>query len=410
VIPLEEAKERVWGRVSALAPVKVPIREALGCVLAEDIIATEAIPPFDNTSVDGYAVRFADVEESPSELKVVGELRAGAWPEVAVGPGEAMRIMTGAPMPAGADAVVMVEDTEIGSDAATVRILRAVSKGESIRPVGDDVSPGDLVLVAGTVLGPAYLGLLAELGRIEVSAYRRLRVAVISTGDELVDDGRALAPGQIRESNGELICSLLSMANCEPVNYGIVADEEDVLGAALLRAASDCDAVITSGGVSMGDYDLVKVLLDRLGEMDWMQIAIRPAKPFAFGLLGPDRATPVFGLPGNPVSSMVSFELLARPALLKMMGHSAIERPKLRAIADKGVRRNRSDDRVNFVRVVATTGSDGRVHVATSGAQGSHQLAASAAANGLVRVDVSSEVEPGGEVDVILIGVPPGGL
>jgi molybdopterin molybdotransferase len=203
---------------------------------------------------------------------------------------------------------------------------------------------------------------------------------------------------------------LLQAANCEPVNYGIVADEEDVLGAALVRAADDCDAVITSGGVSMGDYDLVKVLLDRLGEMDWMQIAIRPAKPFAFGLLGEDHTTPVFGLPGNPVSSMVSFELLARPALLKMMGHSVIERPTLRAIADKGVRRNRSDDRVNFVRVIATTESDGRVHVATSGAQGSHQLAASAAANGFVRVDVSSEVEPGGEVDVLLIGVPPGQL
>jgi molybdopterin molybdotransferase len=410
VIPLEEAKERVWGRVSALAPVKLVLREALGCVLAEDIVATEAIPPFDNTSVDGYAVRSADVENSPSELKVVGELRAGAWPEVAVGPGEAMRIMTGAPMPAGADAVVMVEDTEAGDSAHVVRIMKAVSKGEAIRPVGDDVAPGDLVLPAGTVLGPAYLGVLAELGRLEVLAYRRLRVAMISTGDELVDDGRPLGPGQIRESNGELICALLKAANCEPVNYGIVADEEEVLGATLVRAANDCDAVITSGGVSMGDYDLVKVLLDRLGEMDWMQIAIRPAKPFAFGLLGEDRTTPVFGLPGNPVSSMVSFELLARPALLKMMGHSVIERPTLRAIADKGVRRNRSDDRVNFVRVIATTERDGRVHVATSGAQGSHQLAASAAANGFVRVDVSSEVEPGGEVDVLLIGVPPGQL
>jgi molybdopterin molybdotransferase len=410
VIPLEEAKERVWGRVSALAPVKVPVREALGCVLAEDIVATEAIPPFDNTSVDGYAVRSADVENSPAELKVIGELRAGAWPELSVGHGEAMRIMTGAPMPGGADAVVMVEDTETGESRERVRILRGVSKGEAIRPAGDDVSPGDLVLPAGTVLGPAYLGVLAELGRVEVLVYRRLRVGVISTGDELVDDGRALAPGQIRESNGELICALLSMANCEPVNYGIVADAEDVLSAALVRAALECDAVITSGGVSMGDYDLVKVLLDRLGEMDWMQIAIRPAKPFAFGLLGPDRTTPVFGLPGNPVSSMVSFELLARPALLKMMGHRVIERPKLRAIADKGVRRNRSDDRVNFVRVIASTESDGRVHVATSGAQGSHQLAASAAANGLVRVDVSSEVEPGDEVDVLLIGVPPGQL
>jgi molybdenum cofactor synthesis domain-containing protein len=410
VIPLEEAKERVWGRIAALEPVKMSVRDALGCVLAEDIVATESIPPFDNTSVDGYAVRSIDVQTCPVDLKVVAEIRAGSWPEGTVGEGEAMRIMTGAPMPNGADAVVMVEDTDSGDDRGAVRILKPVAAGEAIRPAGDDVSPGDLVLRAGTVLGPAYLGVVAELGRADVLAYRRLRVAVISTGDELVDDGRPLGPGQIRESNGELICALLSMANCEPVNYGIVADEEDVLTAALIRAAEDCDAVVTSGGVSMGDYDLVRVLLDRLGEMDWMQIAIRPAKPFAFGLLGPDRTTPVFGLPGNPVSSMVSFELLARPALLKMMGHSAIERPALRAIADKGVRRNRSDDRVNFVRVIATTGSDGRVHVATSGAQGSHQLAASGAANGFVRVDAASEVEPGSEVDVILIGVPPGQL
>jgi molybdopterin molybdotransferase len=310
-------------------------------------------------------------------------------------------------MPNGADAVVMVEHTEVGASAETVRILRSVSKGEAVRPIGDDVTPGDLVLRAGTVLGPGYLGVLAGLGRLEVLAHRRLKVGVISSGDELVDDGRALGPGQIRESNGELLCALLSMANCDSVNYGIVADDEAVLGAALIRASNDCDAVITSGGVSMGDYDLVKVLLDRLGEMDWMQIAIRPAKPFAFGLLGPERTTPVFGLPGNPVSSLVSFELLARPALLKMMGHRVIERPTLRAIADKGVRRNRSDDRVNFVRVVATAESDGRLHVATSGAQGSHQLAASAAANGLVRVDVSSEVEPGSEVEVLLIGVAP---
>jgi molybdenum cofactor synthesis domain-containing protein len=408
VIALEEAQARVLARVEALPPHSVAIREALGAVLASDIYATESIPPFDNTAVDGYAVQSTDVVSVPCVLTVVDEVRAGAWPTIPVKSGEAIRIMTGAPIPPGADAVVMVEDTEVLNDA--VRILRGVAVGESVRPTGDDVRPGDLVLHAGTVLRPAHLGILAGLGRLEVEVFPRLRVGVISTGDELVSDGSPLMPGQIRESNGELLCSLLTEANCEPVDFGIVADDEAVLTKALEEAASSCDAVLTSGGVSMGDYDLVKVLLDRLGEMDWMQIAIRPAKPFAFGLIGSDRSTPVFGLPGNPVSSMVSFELLARPALLKMMGHAAPVRPGLLAIADNGLARNRSDDRVNFVRVVARADEDGRVHVVSTGAQGSHQLAASAAANAFARIDAAQEVKAGGEVSILLIGVPPGQL
>ena len=408
MIDLEEAKERVLSRVRARAPQVLAVRDALGLVLAEDVVATESIPPFDNTAVDGYAVKSEDVSTVPVRLKVVDEVRAGAWPTTTLEAGQAIRIMTGAPMPPGADAVVMVEDTGVFGDEVEIR--RSVPSGEAVRPIGDDVRPGDLVLRAGVVLRPGHLGILAGLGRLKVSVFPRLRVGVISTGDELVADGSPLAPGQIRESNGELLCAMLAEANCEAVDFGIVADEEETLREALERSAASCDAVITSGGVSMGDYDLVKVLLDQLGEMDWMQIAIRPAKPFAFGLIGADRATPVFGLPGNPVSSMVSFELLARPAILKMMGRDAPQRPMLHAIADDGLARNRSDDRVNYVRVVATTGDDGRVHVRSSGAQGSHQLAASAAANALARVDASSEIEPGGEVPIMLIGVDPGQL
>lgn len=408
MIDLEEAKARVLSRVHANAPQVVAVRDARGLVLAEDIIATESIPPFDNTAVDGYAVKSADVATVPVRLRVVDEVRAGVWPTTSVQDGEAIRIMTGAPMPQGADAVVMVEDTQ--RSGSEVEIGRSVHFGEAVRPTGDDVKPGDLVLQAGAVLRPGHLGILAGLGRLEVLVHPRLRVGVISTGDELVADGRPLSPGQIRESNGELLCAMLAEANCEAVDLGIVADEEETLRAALEHAASTCDAVITSGGVSMGDYDLVKVLLDQLGEMDWMQIAIRPAKPFAFGLIGTDRAIPVFGLPGNPVSSMVSFELLARPAILQMMGHATPERPTLRAIADNGLARNRSDDRVNFVRVLATAGDDGRVHVRPTGAQGSHQLAASAAANALARVEASAEVGPGEEVAIILIGVDPGQL
>lgn len=405
MIELEEAQLRVLQRIPTRPAKVVAVRDALGLVLAEDVVATESIPPFDNTAVDGYAVRSEDVTTVPVRLKVVDEVRAGAWPTTRLNAGEAIRIMTGAPIPQGADAVVMVEDTETTGEE--VEVGRSVRAGESVRPTGDDVNPGDLVLRAGVVLRAGHLGVLAGLGRLEVSVFPRLRVGVISTGDELVSDGGPLQPGQIRESNGELLCALLAEATCEAVDYGIVADDEQILTKALEEAASNCDAVITSGGVSMGDYDLVKVLLDRLGEMDWMQIAIRPAKPFAFGLLGADRSTPVFGLPGNPVSSMVSFELLARPAILKMMGHAELMRPSIAAVADAGLARNRSDDRVNFVRVVASTGEDGRVHVRQTGAQGSHQLAASASANALARVDASREIEPGGEVPILLIGVDP---
>ena len=408
VITLEAAQQRVLDHIVTGAPQRVAVRDALGAVLASDVVAVESIPPFDNTAVDGYAVQSADVAAVPVVLDVVGEVRAGAWPSVTLQGGQAIRIMTGAPIPPGADAVVMVEDSEVIGD--TVRILRSVEHGEAIRPTGDDVRPGDLVLEKGTVLRPAHLGILAGLGRLEVDVIPRLRVAVISTGDELVADGSPLAPGQIRESNGELLCAMLREANCEPVDFGIVADDEAVLTKALEEAARSCDAILTSGGVSMGDYDLVKVLLDRLGEMDWMQIAIRPAKPFAFGRIGAHASTPVFGLPGNPVSSMVSFELLARPALLTMMGHTTPQRPSVVAIADAGLARNRSDDRVNFVRVVAHSGEDGRVHVVSTGAQGSHQLAASASANALARVDAGHEVPAGGEVPVILIGVLPGQL
>lgn len=409
MISLEAARSRVLGGLPAIEPVELPVGELLGCVLAADIVATEPIPPFDNTSVDGYALRSSDVASVPAVLHVVDEIRAGDWPRRAIGSGEAARIMTGAPIPSGADAVVMVEVTEaLGPD---VRVLETVPPGAAIRPAGDDVEPGALVLRSGTVLGAAHLGLLAELGCSTALAYRRLRVGVISTGDELVADGSPLGPGQIRESNLTLLTALLRGANCEVVAYGVVPDEEPRLREVLERGAAECDALVTSGGVSMGDYDLVKVVLDQLGTMDWMQINIRPAKPFAFGVVpGSDRAVPVFGLPGNPVSSLVSFELLARPALLRMMGHSVLDRPTVLAVADERLRRNPSDERVNFVRVLARLGEDGRVHVRPSGSQGSHQLAATAGANGFARIEDGPGVDVGGEVRVLLIGTTPGAL
>ena len=402
MISLERAQQIVRDGVSVKTPVVVPIRDALGCVLAHDVVAREAIPPFANSSMDGYALRAKDTGVAPSRLRVIGEIAAGATPTRTVGAGEAMRIMTGAPMPDGADAVIMVEDSTAEGDEVVLSSVAAV--GQSVRNVGDDVAIGDTVLIAGTVLRPAHLGVLASLGELHVEVFPRITVGVISSGDELVEDGSPLKPGQIREANKELLLALVERANAIPVDLGLVRDNEEELVSAFLDAIGRCDALVTSGGVSMGDYDLVKVTLNRLGEMQWMQIAIQPAKPFAFGQLQHgERAVPVFGLPGNPVSSMVSFELIARPAILKMMGHQDLDRALVPAIADAPLRRRHGDGKVNWQRVVALRGEDGRVHVKSTGAQGSHQLANSAGANAFARLDDGPGVESGDEVLVVLL-------
>jgi molybdopterin molybdotransferase len=303
VTPLEDAQAFVLESCPPLDAVEVDRTAAGGLVLAAPIVAGEVVPPFDNTAVDGYAVRAADVANTPVELRVVGELAAGAAPSMAVGAGETIRIMTGAPMPAGADAVVMVEDSERVGDHA-VRLTRSVPLGAAIRRAGDDVRIGDELFAAGTTITPAVAAVLASVNANRVHVYRWARVAVLSTGDELIDDGSPLELGQIRESNKTMLAALLAEAGCDVVDLGVVRDDEAELERVLRAAASDCDAIVSSGGVSMGDYDVVKAVLGRIADMTWMQIAIKPAKPFAFGRLD---GTPIFGLPGNPVSSLVSF-------------------------------------------------------------------------------------------------------
>jgi molybdenum cofactor synthesis domain-containing protein len=403
MIPLEDARDLVLAACPPRPSAVVPRHDALGCVLAESVTAREDVPPFANTSVDGYAVRSADVASAPSRLLVIGELPAGRAPDRPVGSGEAIRIMTGAPIPDGADAVVMVEDTERDGDHVIIR--STAGPGWSVRAAGDDVKAGDDVLGPGIALRPAHLGVLASLGQHEVRVYPRLRVGVLSTGDELVVDDRPLQPGEIREANRDMLLALASEAGATPVDLGLVRDDQDALIAALTEGIEQCDALMTSGGVSMGDYDLVKVVLDKLGRMHWMQIAIKPAKPFAFGLLGPaDRPIPVFGLPGNPVSSLVSFELLARPALRRMMGHDDIFRPRVTGISDDALRRSPGDGKVHWLRAYAHFGADGRVHVRLTGEQGSHQLANSAGANAFVELPPGPGVDAGGEVAVYLLG------
>ncbi len=401
LISLEDAQAHVLERVGALRAQPTRVAAARGLVLAEDVVAGEAVPPFANTAMDGYAVVAADTTDAPVRLPVVAEVAAGHPAPRALMVGEAMRIFTGAPMPEGADAIVMVERTERLEDGATVAIAVAATAGDHIRAAGDDVQVGDVVLHQGEQVTPGHLGVLATIGVLDVTAHPRPRVGVLSTGDELVAGGAPLGPGQIRESNGRTLLALLEEDGFEPVDLGLVRDDEAAITAAIEAGAADCDAVMTSGGVSMGDIDLVRVVLDRIGDMRWMQIAIRPAKPFAFGLVG--EGTPVFGLPGNPVSSMVSYELLARPALRRMAGHPAARwhRPAIAAVAAEAIER-RPDGKLHLARVVGERGDDGVLRVRSAGAQGSHHLTAMARAHGLALLPDGDGVAAGDPIQVVL--------
>ncbi len=401
MIPLADARALVLGRCPRLPESEVGLADALGTVLARSVQAQEAVPSFDNSAMDGFAVRCADTRgalpDRPVRLAVVATLAAGSVFDGSLQPGEAIRIMTGAPMPAGADSVVMVERTKQAGDGS-VDIEVEVTDGLHVRRVGGDIPAGAEVLPAGTVLGPAHLGVAASVGCRRLTVFAPLRVGVLSTGDELVEGDAPLRPGQIRESNRPMLLALVRRTGCEPVDLGLVPDDETALTEMLRRGASMCDALITSGGVSMGDFDVVKAVLDRIADMMWMQIAIKPSKPFAFGVID---ETPVFGLPGNPVSSLVSFELLARPALRQMMGHAHLDLPTLTGQAGDDLRRS-TDGRVHYMRVRARWADGLLVAMPVSG-QGSHQLAASAGANALAVVPEGSGIPVGGAVELILL-------
>ncbi len=411
MIPLDDAIAHVLAGCRPLPPARLPATDAVGCVLAADVVATEPVPPFANTAMDGYALRAADVAAVPVTLPVVAEVAAGHPAPRPLEAGEAMRIFTGAPMPEGADAVVMVERTERRDGGKAVEIQVSVDPGNHVRAVGEDLHAGQRVFGAGDEITPARLGVLASLGIDGVEAHPRPRVGVMSTGDELAVGPGPLQPGQIRDSNRPALLALVAQEGFDAVDLGRVADDEAAIAAGLERGAAACDAVLTSGGVSMGDIDLVKVVLDRIGKMRWMQVAIRPAKPLAFGVIravgGGRRQVPVFGLPGNPVSSLVSFELFARPGLRRLAGqpHPRLHRPRLTATADEALSR-RPDGKVHFVRVVATAGERGVLHVRSSGGQGSHQLAAMARANALAVVPDGDGVRLGGQVEVIVLEEP----
>jgi molybdenum cofactor synthesis domain-containing protein len=408
VIELSEAREYVLSGCLPNDHVVVALNDALGCITAEAVVAAEQVPPFANTAVDGYAVIAIDTATVPVTLRVTGTVRAGmSGADSPVESGCAVRIMTGAPVPPGANAIVMVEDTEGSPEGDTVVVTATATVEQHIRPAGDDVNPGDPVIAIGTELTAAHLGVLATIGVTRIAVVRRPVVGVISTGDELIDDGSPLAPGQIRDSNRLTLRKLLESHGFDTVDLGLARDNEQVIETAMRAGAESCDAIVTTGGVSMGDFDYVKVVLDRIGDMRWMQIAIRPAKPLAFGTLARSDGTsvPVFGLPGNPVSSMVSYELFCRPGLRKMsgFGEDNLDVGIISGVLTEPLRR-RTDGKTHFARVVCEWDNESSTYkVRSAGAQGSHQMAAMAAANALAELPDGDTLETGSTVRVRLL-------
>ncbi len=385
MISVEEAREQVLSRIPVLAAEEVPLIEALGRVLAADVVSDIDVAPFDNSAMDGYAVRAADVagagEDAPVTVSVVEHIPAGVAPAMTVGAGEAARIMTGAPMPEGADAVVMVERTRAGGAeggaGGTALIFAPVAAGENVRRRGEEVRAGDAVLFAGETVTAAALGLAASVGHATLTVHRRPRVAIVSTGDELVDVTERPGPGKIRNSNSYSLAAQVTEVGGEPHVLGVARDTEESTRA-LLGRAPEFDLMVSTGGVSMGDFDVVKTVLEQIGELDFWKVAMRPGAPQTYGTIG---GTPFFGLPGNPTSTMVGFELFVRPALRKMAGRTSLDRPQVTATLAHDVKKK--GDRRYFLRGRVTRTADGYT-VAVAGGQSSALLTAMHRGNCLI--------------------------
>jgi molybdenum cofactor synthesis domain-containing protein len=405
VIAFEEAQAFVLDTLAVLTPDTLTLEDALGCVMAEELMARESVPGFINSSMDGFALRASDTVSGSVRLRVIGSVLAGDATSPRIAAGEAMRIMTGAPLPEGADCVCMIEEAIVEPADDTVRIERTFAPGEFLRHPGEDIEIGQVLFSPGQELGAPGVGVLASQGFSSVLVHRRPRVGVLSTGNELSRSQGSLRGGEIRDTNRPLLLALLHESGFEPVDLGIVRDDLGDITQRLRNGVRDCDAVISTGGVSVGDVDHVKLVIGELGgeSARWMQVAIRPGKPFAYGVVGEER-TPVFGLPGNPVSTRVSFELFVRPALRLLAGHHQLTRPQFDVVLDDDLPRV-PDGKLHLIHAVARVHGDGRVHVVRTIRHGSHLLSAIVEANAILMLSDGVGLSAGDVVRAMILDV-----
>jgi molybdopterin molybdotransferase len=411
-LTVADALARVLATVSVLETERVPLADALDRVLAEPVVARDSLPPFDNSSMDGYALHSADIvhasAENPVALRVVADVAAGSWPEFTLERGTAARIMTGAPVPPGADAVVPVEDTDEQwrdrerSLPETISVSRCVGAGDYIRRIGSDVLAGVQVIDAGHLVRPQEIGLMASLGVSHVAVFRRPRVGILSTGDELIAVDASLTPGKIRNSNSYAQAAQVTAAGAIPMLLGTAGDTEASVRERL-QAGLDAgvDLFVSSAGVSVGAYDVVKAVLEQDGSVGFWRVRMRPGKPLAFGRYA---GVPYLGLPGNPVSAMLSFERFARPAMLKMAGHTKLDRPQITVTMLEPMH---SGGRESYIRAIIERTEDGYT-ATTTGGQDSHMITSLVNANGLVIIPEGvNDVAAGEQLTAMMIDWPP---